>query len=66
MQLHEIEAVLESQESFTSYVEEGGEQGMTLGLILDITNQDGASLTDEECLVLIEQVITYWKGVSNE
>jgi homospermidine synthase len=66
MQLHEIEAVLESQESFTSYVEEGGEQGMTLGLILDITNQDGASLTDEECLVLIEQVITYWKGLTNE
>jgi hypothetical protein len=47
-------------------VEEGGEQGMTLDLILGITNQDGASLNDEECLELIAQVITYWKGLSNE
>ena len=61
MLLNQIEEVLESQESFTSYVEEGGEQGMTLGLILDIANQDGASLTDEECLDLISKVITYWE-----
>ena len=66
MQLHEIETVLESKESFFTYLEEGGEQGMTLGLILDIVQQDGASLTDGECLSLIEQVITYWKGLSNE
>ena len=61
MQLHEIEAVLESKESFFTHLEEGGEQGMTLGLILDIANQDGASLTDEECLDLISKVITYWE-----
>ena len=66
MLLNQIEEVLESQESFTSYVEEGGEQGMTLDLILGITNQDGANLNDEECLELISQVITYWKGLSNE
>ena len=61
MLLNQIEEVLESQESFTSYVEEGGEQGMTLDLILGITNQDGASLTDYECLDLISKVITYWE-----
>ena len=61
MQLHEIETVLESKESFFTYLEEGGEQGMTLGLIPDITNQDGASLTDYECLDLISKVITYWE-----
>lgn len=61
MQLHEIETVLESKESFFTHLEKGGEQGMTLGLILDIVQQDGASLTDYECLDLISKVITYWE-----
>ena len=61
MQLHEIEAVLESKESFCTYLEDGGQDGTTLGLILDIVNQDGESLADYECLDLIEEVINYWK-----
>ena len=60
MNRQEIEKILESQDSFTTYLEEGGEAGMTLGLVNDIFHLDGEEATDEECLELIEKAILYF------
>jgi hypothetical protein len=57
----EIEKILESQDSFTAYLEVGGEAGMTLGLVYDIFKLDGEEATDEECLELIDKTIVYFK-----
>ena len=56
----EIEKILESQESFASYLEKGGEAGMALGLINFIFWLEGDEATDEECLELIEKTILYF------
>ena len=56
----EIESILESQESFNAYLEEGGEAGMALGLINFIFWLEGDEATDEECLELIEKTILYF------
>ena len=60
MNRQEIEKILESQDSFTAYLEIGGEAGMTLGLVYDIFKLDGDEATDEECLELIEKTILYF------
>lgn len=60
MNKQEIEKILESQDSFTAYLEIGGEAGMTLGLVYDIFKLDGDEATDEECLELIEKTILYF------
>jgi len=60
MNRQEIEKILESQNNFTAYLEEGGEAGLTLGLVNDIFNLDGEEATDEECLELIEKTILYF------
>ena len=60
MNRQEVEKILESQDSFTAYLEEGGEAGMTLGLVNDIFHLDGEEATDEECLELIEKTILYF------
>ena len=57
----EIERVLESQDTFKDYLEEGGEAGLTLGLVNDIFKLDGEEATDRECLELIEKTIIYYK-----
>ena len=59
----EIEQILESQESFTAYLEEGGEAGMTLGLVNFISWLDGEEATDKECLELIEKTILYFREI---
>ena len=61
MNRQEIEKILESQDSFTAYLEEGGESGLTLGLVNDIFKLDGQEATDQECLELIEKTIIYYK-----
>ena len=60
MNRQEVEKILESQDSFTAYLEIGGEAGMTLGLVYDIFKLDGDEATDEECLELIEKTILYF------
>jgi len=60
MNRQEVEKILESQDSFATYLEEGGEAGLTLGLVNDIFNLDGEEATDEECLELIEKTILYF------
>ena len=60
MNRQEIEKILESQDTFKDYLEEGGEAGMTLGLVNDIFNLDGEEATDEECLELIGKTILYF------
>lgn len=57
----EIEQILESQDTFENYLEEGGEAGITLGLINFIIWLDGEEATDQECLELIEKTIIYYK-----
>jgi hypothetical protein len=57
----EIEQILESQDTFKNYLEEGGEAGITLGLINFIVWLDGEEATDQECLELIEKTIIYYK-----
>ena len=61
MNRQEIERVLESQDTFKDYLEEGGEAGMALGLVNDIFKLDGQEATDQECLELIEKTIIYYK-----
>ena len=56
----EIEKILESQDSFNAYLEEGGEAGIALGLVNFIVWLDGEEATDEECLELIEKTILYF------
>ena len=56
----ELEKILESQESFNTYLEVGGEAGMALGLINIIFWLEGDEATDEECLELIEKTILYF------
>jgi hypothetical protein len=60
MKRQEIEKILESQDTFKDYLEEGGEAGMTLGLVYDIFKLDGDEATDEECLELIDKTIVYF------
>ena len=60
MNRQEIEKILESQDTFKDYLEEGGEAGMTLGLVNDIFNLDGEEATDRECLEMIEKTILYF------
>ena len=62
----EIEQILESQESFTAYLEEGGEAGLTLGLVNDIFGLDGDDATDRECLEMIEKTILYFRKIERE
>lgn len=62
----EIEQILESQESFTAYLEEGGEAGMALGLVNFISWLDGDEATDRECLEMIEKTILYFKEIERE
>ena len=59
----EVERVLESQDTFKSYLEEGGEAGMALGLVNDIFKLDGENTTDRECLDLIEKTILYFREI---
>jgi len=56
----EIEKILESQDSFNAYLEEGGEAGIALGLVNFIVWLDGEDTTDEECLELIGKTIIYF------
>jgi len=63
MNRQEVERVLESQDTFKDYLEEGGEAGMTLGLVNDIFKLDGEEATDRECLNLIEKTILYFKEI---
>jgi hypothetical protein len=60
MNRQEVEKILESQDSFANYLEEGGEAGLTLGLVNDIFKLDGEEATDEECLELIGKTILYF------
>jgi hypothetical protein len=60
MNRQEIEKILKSQDTFKDYLEEGGEAGMTLGLVNDIFSLDGEEATDEECLELIGKTILYF------
>ncbi len=60
MNRQEVEKILESQDSFATYLEEGGEAGLTLGLVNDIFKLDGEEATDEECLGLIGKTILYF------
>lgn len=62
----EIEKILESQESFKDYLEEGGEAGMALGLVNFIFWLDGDEATDRECLDLIEKTILYFKEIERK
>ena len=66
MNRQDVEKILESQDSFTAYLEEGGEAGMTLGLVNDIFNLDGEEATDRECLEMIEKTILYFKEIERE
>ncbi len=59
----EIEQILESQDTFKAYLEEGGEAGMTLGLVNFIVWLDGEDTTDRECLDLIEKTILYFREI---
>ena len=66
MNRQEVERVLESQDSFTAYLEVGGEAGLTLGLVNDIFKLDGEGATDRECLEMIEKTILYFKEIERE
>ena len=49
MNRQEVEKILESQDSFTAYLEVGGEAGLALGLVNDIFKLDGEEATDRDC-----------------
>ena len=57
MKRNEIEAVIHDYGKFNAYLEEGGEAGMSLGLVGDIYALDGEEATDRECLEMISKVV---------
>lgn len=69
MNLLQIESALQSAADFKEYISsegEGGSTALTLGLIIDAIEVDGASLTDFELLDIIGRVIDLHRSTMKE
>lgn len=57
--LQELEAIIDSDASFSQYIDErdGAVNGVTLDLVHEIWEIDGGHITDQECLTLIQDII---------
>ena len=58
MNREEIEKVIDSTDSFNTYIEDiASLNGQALDLVMEIAGVDGEEWTDEECLQAIKEVI---------